>query len=58
MPPPSKLTAELAPPAVGIVRRRRISDIVLQAPQSLRSLVRGDEIFLVVLAAMLGAAAG
>ena len=57
MPPQSKLTAELAPSRLA-VRRQRVSEAVLQAPQFLRSLVRGDEIFLVVFAAFIGAVAG
>ncbi len=57
MPPPSNL-ARPTPPSLQLRARRRISDMAVQAPQSLRALVRGDEIFLVVLAALLGALAG
>jgi chloride channel protein, CIC family len=39
-------------------RHRSFGDIVLHAPQTLRALVRTDEIWLVVLAACVGAAAG
>jgi len=38
--------------------RRPVSDAVLHAPQRLRALVRGDEIWLVVLAAFVGCGAG
>src|SRR5215469_2469303 len=38
--------------------RRPIGDWVLHAPQTLRALVRADEIWLVVLAAIIGCAAG
>ncbi len=38
--------------------RRRASDAVLHAPQNLRALVRADEIWLVVLAAVVGVASG
>ena len=48
----------LAPPVLQQRQRRSLGGMALQAPQFLRSLVRGDEIFLVVLAAVLGAAAG
>ncbi len=48
----------MPPQALQLRRWRSISDLAVQAPQSLRSLVRGDEIFLVILAAALGAAAG
>ena len=53
--PPTNGTAQLAR---SLRWRRGLSDMAVQAPQSLRALVRGDEIFLVVLAATLGAAAG
>ena len=39
-------------------RRRRPFDLVLHAPQTLRALVRADEIWLVALAAVVGVAAG
>ncbi len=39
-------------------RRRPLSEAVLHAPQTLRALVRADEIWLVVLAAFIGFAAG
>ncbi len=35
-------------------RHRRFGDAVLHAPQTLRALVRADEIWLVVLAAVVG----
>jgi len=38
--------------------RRPLGDMVLHAPQTLRALVRADEIWLVVLAAMVGVVAG
>ncbi|HTR17231.1 MAG TPA: chloride channel protein [Acetobacteraceae bacterium] len=38
--------------------RRPISEWVLHAPQTLRALVRADELWLVILAAMVGVAAG
>jgi CIC family chloride channel protein len=38
--------------------RRRLSRVVLHAPQTLRALVRGDEIWLVVLAAAVGVGSG
>ena len=46
-------------PAPTLLRRRRpINDIVAQVPQTLRALVRADEIWLVVLAAFVGLLAG
>ena len=39
-------------------RRRAFGDAVLHAPQTLRALVRADEIWLVVLAAFVGCGAG
>ena len=38
--------------------RRQLSRVVLHAPQTLRALVRGDEIWLVVLAAAVGVGSG
>ena len=38
--------------------RRRLGEFVLHAPQTLRALVRADEIWLVVLAAAVGVASG
>ncbi len=38
--------------------RRRLGEIVLHAPQTLRALVRGDELWLVVLAAGVGLSSG
>src|SRR3984885_14576592 len=38
--------------------RRAFGDVVLHAPQTLRALVRADEIWLVVLAAVVGIASG
>lgn len=52
-PTPSQTATQTRP-----VRRRNISDLAMQAPQRLRALVRGDEIWLVVLAALLGIVAG
>ncbi len=45
---------------IRIARRRRfaVSEWVISAPRTLRALVRGDEISLVILAALLGVAAG
>ena len=59
MSPPS-LTTRLpaAKPAVAARARRLWTERVAQAPQALRALVRADEIWLVVLAAMIGLAAG
>ncbi len=57
MPPPSDLAPTRRPPPQ-LRALRSIGDMAVQAPQSLRALVRGDEIFLVVLAAVLGAVAG
>ena len=48
---------ELRPPAT-IVRRRAFGAAVLHAPQTLRALVRADEIWLVVLSAFVGCGAG
>lgn len=43
----------------GLIRQRRpIGEAVLHAPQTLRALVRTDELWLVVLAAFIGAGAG
>ncbi len=55
MPPQSKQPALALP---GLRRRRSLASMALQAPKSLRALVRADEIFLVVLASVLGIAAG
>ncbi len=44
--------------AAAAVRPRRLTDWLLHAPQTLRALVRADEIWLVVLAAFVGAASG
>jgi CIC family chloride channel protein len=38
--------------------RRRVGSLVIHAPQRLRALVRGDELWLVVLAALIGVLAG
>ena len=57
MPPTPKLTERVKPTTV-LRRRRGLGDVALSAPQVLRSLVRGDEIWLVVVAALLGATAG
>jgi CIC family chloride channel protein len=51
--------ADSAPPASGPIRQRRpFGDMVLHAPQTLRALVRTDELWLVVLAAFIGCGAG
>jgi CIC family chloride channel protein len=48
-----------APPPLGETRSRRaIRDVLLHAPQTLRALVRTDEVWLVVLAGFVGLAAG
>ncbi len=39
-------------------RRRNVGDLAMLAPQALRALVRGDEVWLVLLAALLGLVAG
>ena len=39
-------------------RRRGVGDLAMLAPQALRALVRGDEVWLVLLAALLGLVAG
>ena len=60
-------SASPASPAVPALRergrwagfvRRALGDVVLHAPQTLRALVRADEIWLVVLAAAVGVASG
>jgi len=59
--PPSRPSAPAAakrPQAAGRHRHRPIGDWVLHAPQTLRALVRTDEIWLVALAALVGLAAG
>ncbi len=38
--------------------RRALGDVVLHAPQTLRALVRADEVWLVALAAVIGIVAG
>ncbi len=58
MPPPSKLTATRAVPRLPPRPRRSLADVAVQAPRSLRALVRADEIFLMLLASLLGVAAG
>ncbi len=55
--PPTPTQAEAKPPIV-LRRRRGLGDVALHAPLVLRSLVRGGEIWLVVVAACLGATAG
>ncbi len=52
-PRPTGATAPRAP-----ARRHRFADRVLHAPQVLRALVRADEVWLVALAAWVGACAG
>ena len=54
MPPSSTLSGR----AALLLRRRRVGDLAMQAPQALRALVRGNEVWLVLLAAMIGLAAG
>jgi CIC family chloride channel protein len=52
-------TAGLNPADRGVVRARRMfGEWVVHAPQTLRALVRADELWLVVLAALVGLAAG
>ncbi len=59
MPPPSASSSLNGTATAGRVRaRRRLRVAVAQVPQTLRALVRADEIWLVVLAAAVGAAAG
>ncbi|HUZ64937.1 MAG TPA: chloride channel protein [Acetobacteraceae bacterium] len=48
----------LASRALPIRHRRPLSDIIIHAPRTLRALVRADEVWLVVLAAMVGCIAG
>ncbi len=59
---PSSPVQDLSPPADGAVprirNRRAAVELVLQAPQTLRALVRADELSLVVLAVGVGIAAG
>jgi len=56
MPIPPTLTERA--PAAAIRGRRGLGSLALHAPQAVRALVRGDELFLVLLAGGLGAAAG
>ncbi len=60
MTPPPKPTAALTQRGSAVLARRRrgVGDMAAQAPQFLRSLVRADEIWLVVLAGLLGTVAG
>jgi chloride channel protein, CIC family len=52
-------TAAAAPPPAAIGRHRRpIGDWFVRTPQTLRALVRADELWLVALAAVLGVVAG
>ena len=44
--------------AATLQRRRLVGEIAMQAPRALRALVRGDELWLVLLAALLGMGAG
>jgi CIC family chloride channel protein len=53
-PGPASGQARKPPPS----RRRPLGEVVLHAPQTLRALVRTDELWLVLLAAMVGALAG
>ena len=55
---PTLLPAPPLPADTALRRRRGFSDVAGLAPQLLRELVRGDEIWLTVLAALLGGAAG
>ena len=57
MPPISPPTGQMKPSIV-LRRRRGLGDVAVLAPHVLRSLVRSDEIWLVVVAALLGATAG
>ena len=59
--PASKPSASVSPTAAHATahgRRHRIADWLLNLPQTLRALVRADEVWLAVLAAMVGAIAG
>ncbi len=58
MPPPEPIMLDVVRREGNLRRRRSLGDMAVQAPQKLRALVRGDEIFLVVLAAVLGGVAG
>ena len=59
---PFRTGAPLSAAAAGTARvrreRRAVFDAVLHAPQALRAMVRADEIWLVILAACVGLAAG
>jgi CIC family chloride channel protein len=63
-PPPKTAPAKPSPgraaaeKAANLRHRRQFGDMVLHAPQTLRALVRADEIWLVALAAFVGCAAG
>ena len=54
------ISTRLSPASAAAVKRVRRPWVerVAHAPQALRALVRGDEIWLVVLAALVGLAAG
>jgi CIC family chloride channel protein len=54
--PPSATTDTTA--ARPLRRRRGLGDIAVQAPRALRALVRGDEVWLTMMAAALGATSG
>ncbi len=62
MPPPPSSTGFAGPNAAAGLRARRerrpIADAVAHVPQTLRALVRADEIWLVVLSAFVGLGAG
>ncbi len=55
---PPALVSPTAAHATAHGRRHRIADWLLNLPQTLRALVRADEVWLAVLAAMVGAIAG
>jgi len=56
--PPAPLLTDAATPAAALRARRSVGDLAMQAPKRLRAIVRGDEISLVLLAAVLGGLAG
>lgn len=57
-PPPDSLSQPAAGSAAPVRLRRPLGQTFANAPQTLRALVRADEIWLVVLAAIVGVAAG
>ncbi len=55
--PPTPLPTTIAV-AARLRRRRRLGDVAMQAPQALRALVRGGEVWLTIVASLLGALSG